>query len=66
MSLALKHHAFDIVSMLIEHGANKEVNGESVFEIGLKEHEFEIVKACIEKGEDINKPINVHYFFILQ
>ena len=61
MSLALKYHAYDIVSMLIEHGANREINGQSVFEVGLEEHNLEIVKACIEKGDDLNKPIHVHY-----
>ena len=61
MSLALKNHAYDIVSMLIEHGANREIDGQSVFEVGLQEHELEVVKACIDKGEDLNKFINVHF-----
>ena len=65
VSLALKRHALDIVSMLIEHGANKEVNGKSVFEVGLEESQKGIIKACVEKGEDLNKPIKVHYFLYL-
>ena len=61
MTLAIKHHAYDIISMLVEHGADKEIEGKSILEIGLEVPKLEIVKACVDKGEYLNKSINVHF-----
>lgn len=61
MSLALKNQAFDVVLALIEHGSEREVNGQSIFEVGLEQQRLDIIKACTEKdkGKDLNKIIRV-------
>ena len=58
-------HAQDIVSNLIESGAERVFKEKQILEIGLEKFYNAVIKSCLDKGDDVNIQVNgmpaIHY-----
>ena len=51
-------HAQDIVSNLIDSGAEREFKDKKILEIGLENFYNGVIKSCLNKGDDVNIQVN--------